>query len=107
MHRVLTDDNDLAGFGRAAVVACARDAFAACASQLAVVRLVGVALAHPSYAFADRAIVFHEKLYAMGARSRRGPGGGECGTVQGCGGRRGPWLWPAMKRASSAKADAR
>ncbi len=59
VQRVFTDDDHLAYVGWGAVVACAWYSFAAGASQLVVVRLVGMVLAHPSDAAAHRAVLVH------------------------------------------------
>jgi hypothetical protein len=68
MQSVFTDNDDLAPVGRGAVVARARYAFAAGVSQLFIVRLVRVVLAHPSYAAAGWAVVFHRSDVSASAR---------------------------------------
>jgi hypothetical protein len=59
MHRVFPDDDDMARIRRGAVVALARNPFAAGASQFVVVRLIGMLLAHPSNAATNRATALH------------------------------------------------
>lgn len=59
MDRRFFNDNYMGRIGRVAIVALARHPLVADASDLDVERLVGMALAHPSYVVTDQAIFLH------------------------------------------------